>query len=264
MARTLSLALAALISTVMATPMPTPAPAKQEVLAVHKMTTIVVEETRLPVVDDVPYATWAPEFLPITIINSHHNPISTSHAYNPGPTPVGGKPEPGTMRPGETATFAVPTGWGGNVAVVDSRYPIAWMGGDTLIESSFVVPWGSNGIAVADINISYVTGFSLPSTCWCDQSRTVLTGCNLDLFAVAASTGNQCPPPDNLLDTYGLCNNPLRGDLNARDATPFFKPCQGLGYTFPSDDRANSFGFCQAGITCCVGTSCPPHPRQPF
>ena len=60
------------------------------------------------------------------------------------------------MSPSETAIFSVPTEWAGNVAVVDAAYPIAWMGGDTLIEASFVVPWGSNGIAVADVDISYV------------------------------------------------------------------------------------------------------------
>ncbi len=154
MTRVLSLALAALVSMAVATPLATPVQPQQ----VHapKMTTIVVEEALLSIQDGVPYATWAPEFLPITIINSHPNPISTSHAYNPGPTPIGGKPGPGTMAPGETAAFAVPTGWGGNVAIVDSSHPVAWMGGDTLIEGSFVVPYGSNGIAVADIDISYV------------------------------------------------------------------------------------------------------------
>lgn len=157
MTRSLSLALAALISTAVGKPVVTlaPTPVQQKVMA-PKMTTIVVEEALLSINDEVPYVTWAPEVLPITIINSHTNAISTSHAYNPGPTPVNGKPEPGTMAPGETASFAVPTGWGGNVAVVDSSHPVAWMGGDTLIESSFVVPYGSNGLAVADINISYV------------------------------------------------------------------------------------------------------------
>ena len=166
MTRMLSVALAALVSAAAATPVATPAqeqpvpvvtraPAQQKVMA-PKMTTILVEEARLTLNEKVPYATWAPEFLPITIINSHSNAISTSHAYNPGPTPVDGKPEPGTMAPMETATFAVPTGWGGNVAVVDSAHPIAWMGGDTLIEASFVVPFGSNGIAVADVDISLV------------------------------------------------------------------------------------------------------------
>ena len=166
MTRTLLLALAALISATASTPVATQAqqqhvpivtraPAQQHMIA-PKMTTIVVEEEPLTLDEEVPYATWAPEFLPITIINSHSNAISTSHAYNPGPTPVGGKPEPGTMSPSETAIFSVPTEWAGNVAVVDAAYPIAWMGGDTLIEASFVVPWGSNGIAVADVDISYV------------------------------------------------------------------------------------------------------------
>lgn len=150
-------AAAALISTAAATPVPTPVQQQQALLAAPKMTTIVVQEALISALaDGVPYATWAPDVLPVTIINSHTNPISTSHAYNPGPTPVGGKPEPGTMAPGETASFAVPTGWGGNVAVVDSAHPPAWMGGDTLIEGSFVVPYGSNGIAVGDIDISYV------------------------------------------------------------------------------------------------------------
>lgn len=166
MARTLPFALAAFISVAASSPVATPAPqqnapivtqapAQQKVMA-PKMATIVVEEARLTPAEEIPYATWAPEFLPITIINSHSNAISTSHAYNPGPTPVEGKPEPGTMSPSETAIFSVPTEWAGNVAVVDAAYPIAWMGGDTLIEASFVVPWGSNGIAVADVDISYV------------------------------------------------------------------------------------------------------------
>ena len=102
----------------------------------------------------------------------------------------------------------------------------------------------------------------------------MLSGCNIDLLAtqtcppvsidlvcLKTSDSLTCDQEDNLTE-YGLCNNPLRGDLNARDSTPFFKPCQGLAYTFPSDDAGNSFGFCQEGITCCVGKDCPPHPGQ--
>ncbi|KAK7755717.1 hypothetical protein SLS62_002329 [Diatrype stigma] len=158
MTRPLSFALAAaaLISAAAATPVPTPVQ-PQDLLAAPKMTTIVVQEALISAqVDDVPYVTWAPDVLPMTIINSHTDAISTSYGYNTGPTPVGGQPGPGTLAPGETVSFAVPTGWSGSIAVVDSAHPNAWMGGDTLIEGSFVVPYGSNGIAVGDIDISYV------------------------------------------------------------------------------------------------------------
>lgn len=158
MTRALSFAAlaAALISTAAATPMPTQVQL-EALLASPRMTTIVVQEALITAqATGVPYVTTAPDVLPFTIINRHTAAISTSHAYNSGTTPVEGMPSPGTMAPNATFTMAVPTGWGGNIAVVDASHPPAWMGGDTLLEGSFVVPYGSNGIAVADIDISYV------------------------------------------------------------------------------------------------------------
>jgi hypothetical protein len=95
-----------------------------------------------------------PEFLTITIINSHGDAISTSHAHDPnGPSAVSGNVGPGTMANGATAAFAVPTGWIGNVAINDAGWAIT--GDDSLIEGNFVVPVGDS-VAVADVDISYV------------------------------------------------------------------------------------------------------------
>lgn len=59
------------------------------------------------------------------------------------------------MASGATASFAVPTGWAGNVAIVDAGSAIT--GDDTLIEGSFVVPaTGGYTVAVADVDVSYV------------------------------------------------------------------------------------------------------------
>lgn len=96
----------------------------------------------------------APQFLTITVINSHGDAISTSHAHDPnGPSAVSGNVGPGTMANGATAAFAVPTGWIGNVAINDAGWAIT--GDDSLIEGNFVVPQGSSE-AVADVDISYV------------------------------------------------------------------------------------------------------------
>lgn len=96
----------------------------------------------------------APQFLTITVINSHGDAISTSHAHDPnGPSAVSGNVGPGTMANGATAAFAVPTGWIGNVAINDAGWAIT--GDDSLIEGNFVVPQGSTE-AVADVDVSYV------------------------------------------------------------------------------------------------------------
>ena len=64
--------------------------------------------------------------------------ITTAHASNAGsPTPVGGPIEPGTIPDGTTASFAVPTGWAGNVAM--NRANMSITGDVTLLEASFVV-----------------------------------------------------------------------------------------------------------------------------
>lgn len=63
--------------------------------------------------------------------------ITTAHASNAGsPTPVGGPIEPGIVPNGTTASFAVPTGWAGNVAM--NRANMSITGDVTLLEASFI------------------------------------------------------------------------------------------------------------------------------
>lgn len=97
-----------------------------------------------------------PEYLTISVINSHSNAISTVHNSNPSrPEPTNlSEVQPGTIAVGSTATFAVPTGWEGNIAVVDARYKLS--NSDTLIEANYVIPGGEFTHAVADVDISHV------------------------------------------------------------------------------------------------------------
>ena len=95
-----------------------------------------------------------PQYLTITVVNSHGDAISTSHVHAAnGPSAVSGNVGPGTMAAGETAAFALPTGWSGNVAINDAGWSLT--GDDSLIEASFIVPDGYS-VAVADVDVSYV------------------------------------------------------------------------------------------------------------
>jgi hypothetical protein len=119
----------------------------------------------------------------------------------------------------------------------------------TKVEAS--LQW-RNGVLVSAINVSYVDGYSYPSTCTCDEDGEVIAGCNIDLFAT-----NRCP--DHLAD--GSCANPNKDTLNW--ATPFFRPCQGASYTFPNDDGATADGFCPSNkYTCHIGRGAPPSRLQ--
>lgn len=63
--------------------------------------------------------------------------ITTAHASNAGsPTPVGGPIPPGVIPNNTTASFAVPTGWAGNVAF--NRANLSISGDVTLLEASFI------------------------------------------------------------------------------------------------------------------------------
>lgn len=113
--------------------------------------------------------------LTITVVNKHGQAITTSHAHNSGsPTAVSGAVGHGTMAAAATAAFVVPVGWGGNVAVNDASFALT--GADSLIEASFTG-------GVADVDVSYVAGFSLPIVCRC-AGQGWLTGCNKDLWSL--------------------------------------------------------------------------------
>ena len=100
--------------------------------------------------------------------------------------------------------------------------------------------------AVAGVDVSLVNGFTVPVTCECDGNW--VSGCKKNLFD-ARARGAQ--------NAANAAVNPLRADMSATSADPFFAPCEGAAYTFPNDHAANSFGACQTGlISCCVGTAC--------
>lgn len=149
----------------------------------------------------------------------------------------------GVLANGGSASFTVEPGWNGNVALVADENGNSFLGDETLIEGSYNQQGGSDYIF--DIDVSFVTGFSVPVTCSCDVG--VVAGCNKDLFQL-----NSCPNDNGA----GSCKNPER---DGNKATTFFAPCQGAAYTFASDDKANTGnGVCKTNkISCCIGTSCP-------
>lgn len=107
--------------------------------------------------------------------------------------------------------------------------------------------------AVAGVDVSLVNGFTVPITCECDGNW--VAGCNKNLFNVTARA---------FQNAANAAVNPLRADMSATSAKPFFAPCEGAAYTFPNDHAANSFGACQSGlISCCVGTACPASDAEP-
>ncbi|KAK6189578.1 putative secondary metabolism biosynthetic enzyme [Pestalotiopsis sp. IQ-011] len=192
-----------------------------------------------------------PEFLTINIVNSHTAAVSTAHVHDvDSPAAASGNVAGGTLAQGAAASFAVPTGYIGNLALSEAHHPIS--ADDTLIELNFVFAKDYN-VAVADVDVSYVNGYSVPITCSC--SGSVVTGCNKDLLSLS-SCGD--------LSDDNACVNPLRSDFGAVTASTFFAPCQGAAWTYVNDGDADAWGSCQSGqISCCIGTSCPANPNQP-
>ncbi|KAK8030292.1 hypothetical protein PG990_000026 [Apiospora arundinis] len=195
-------------------------------------------------------ATTPPALLTISLVNSYSAAISTTHNSNAGaPPPVSGPTTPGTLAAGATAAIAVPTDWAGIISVNDAKYPAS--DGNSLVEANYQNRT-VEGYAIADVDVSYVNGFTLPITCSCNDIG--VTGCNKDLFLLSA-----CPATAK----HGSCINPLRSDKGASAANAFFAPCQNAAYTYPNDNGANSQNECQNGqIVCCVGASCPPSYKQ--
>jgi hypothetical protein len=96
-----------------------------------------------------------PEMITFTIVNMRDSPISTYHASNPGaPEPSGVDFNPGTMDASATAEFAVETGWAGNVQICDASNTIS--GSDSVLEGSFEVQYPEVGLAILDVDVSYV------------------------------------------------------------------------------------------------------------
>ncbi|KAF3018161.1 hypothetical protein E8E14_010354 [Neopestalotiopsis sp. 37M] len=192
-----------------------------------------------------------PEFLTVHLVNSHTAAVTTAHVHDvDSPSAASGNVGGGTLACGSSASFAVPTNYVGNLALAEAEHPIT--ADDTLIEINFVVATDFGNVAVADVDVSYVNGYSVPITCSCDGA--VVTGCNKDLLKM-----NTCGD----LSEENACVNPLRADMGATAASTFFAPCQGAAWTYVNDGNADAWGSCQSGqISCCIGTSCPANPDQ--
>ncbi|KAK3354001.1 hypothetical protein B0T25DRAFT_569175 [Lasiosphaeria hispida] len=189
-----------------------------------------------------------PATMTMSIINSAGVVLTTTHGYNSGAVPVVGNSAPGTIAVGATAVAAMQTGWAGNVAFNDARWPIL---GDveSLIEGSFVTWPGTvnENTGVISLDVSYVSGFSMPISCFCgSQTGKYLSGCDKNLWAL-----NPCPDDQN--NAAGSCRNPRRYQADVLSALPFFSACAGLAYTYPVDEGADSANECQEpGVITCV------------
>ncbi|KAB5517542.1 hypothetical protein GE09DRAFT_1230894 [Coniochaeta sp. 2T2.1] len=161
--------------------------------------------------------TRGPDFVTFTITNHHTAPIYTKHEVNEGySTERDRMATPGVMEVGAIAEFAVPTGWGGRVAVVENGGGRSIIGDESLIEDNYVVP-NRDGftVAVANVDVSYVDGFTVPIVCGCEGAGLV-TGCSKDPWKL----GTPCPADNGV----GSCKNPLRADTTATQAHEFFRP----------------------------------------
>ncbi|KAI6085873.1 hypothetical protein F4821DRAFT_260568 [Hypoxylon rubiginosum] len=201
----------------------------------------------------------------VTVINSHTAAISTKHDQGPNaPTAIRENNVGDIVKPGETFSFAVPTGWNGRLSMWEDGYAK----GDALdkasiFEASFMpqnvtirnvaTPYNISEAAMA-MDVSYVDGFTVPMVCECDSK--VAFGCNLNLHEV-------CPP--DLQINAKTCKNPYR-DRYKFSVPPanIFKDCANMAYTYPINDIATYMNVtgCWRDTLCCVGTACSPHPNQ--
>ncbi|KAB5523165.1 hypothetical protein GE09DRAFT_1154217, partial [Coniochaeta sp. 2T2.1] len=134
--------------------------------------------------------TRGPDFVTFTITNHNTAPIFTKHEVDAGySTERDNMATPGVMRVGAVAEFAVPTGWAGRVAVVENGGGRDIVGDESLIEANYIVP-NRDGftVAIADVDVSYVDGFTVPIVCECGGVGLV-TGCTKDLWKL----GTPCP-----------------------------------------------------------------------
>ncbi|KAI8963295.1 Osmotin, thaumatin-like protein [Daldinia sp. FL1419] len=185
-----------------------------------------------------------------TVINSHTAAISTLHEAGAGsPTATRIDNQANTIAPGDTITFAVPTGWFGRLATFEKDFGL--VGRSTLLEGSFFI---NSGHAMMAMDVSYVDAFTVPIVCECDGK--VQFGCNLNLHEVC---------PKDLQFNAKTCVNPYRDDPDHPPGPEnIFGDCRGMAYTFPTDDTATKVDLpgCSRSTTCCIGTACKPHPGQ--
>ncbi|KAI0399687.1 hypothetical protein F4802DRAFT_602747 [Xylaria palmicola] len=181
----------------------------------------------------------------VTLVNSHTAAITTLHGQN-GEVLTALHDSGTTLAVNSTAIVAVPTGWGGRIAMAEAGVPIRDRA--SLIEGSVDL----HGRVTLDV--SYVDGFTVPIVCECNN--TVVLGCNLDFI-------HSCPT-EHLIGNK-TCVNPQRDA--GRPVENLFAPCRSLAYTFSTDDVGSHYGLegvagCEKSARCCVGTACAPNPGQ--
>lgn len=171
----------------------------------------------------------------ISIINSYSVALSLDFESNSGaPTPIG-NPTATTIGQAATTAYSYPTNWAGRIYV-----------GKTLNSANSKIEGSVTG--PPDMDASYVDGYSVPIIC---TSGGASSGCTLELFGY---NNNYCNQTDQNLSDFTLCVNP-KVDHDDGTADPFFAPCAGQAYTFPSDNGANKADV-DATINCCIGTAC--------
>ena len=181
------------------------------------------------------------DYMTIAVTNLLDNDISLSFGSAAGgPSPVG-NPLPTTLNDNGFTQYTFPTGWAGRICVG----PNLNLNGSK-IEGSYTGP--------PDIDISYVDGYSVPITCF--SENTPVSGCNIDLF-------NQPGIPCNDLVEGPVCLNPAKNIAPDGPALPFFAACEGAAYTYPNDNEANAGDLKSTLVSCCIGTSCSAPLRQP-
>lgn len=181
----------------------------------------------------------SPPDMTIAITNRYGSRLSLSFGLDVGSPPPYGNPQATELAHASSTQYVFPDEWAGRVAVGPNLNPCG-----SKIEGSF-----KN--SSADIDVSYVDGFTVPITCSSDGEP--VTGCNIDLFKM---------PCDNTVKGP-VCLNPAR-EFPDGPPSPFFAPCAGAAYTFPNDNGANRYGLSNNLISCCLGTSCPAPSRQLF
>ena len=179
------------------------------------------------------------DYMTISITNVYGTQLSLSFASNAGgPAPVGNPSA--TVLPDTSPTqYAFPTGWAGRIYVGPNTNPMG-----SKIEGSITGP--------PDIDVSYVTGYSVPITC--SSEGTAVSGCNIDLFKQPGITcNNQFDGPVCLNSAQNIADGP---------APRFFTACAGAAYTYPNDNEANLSNLKSNPVSCCIGTSCEAPSRQ--
>ena len=222
-----------------AIPQPQPAPVQNNAAVAPPPTTI----TPAPVVQQ-----GGPDGqLTIAITNKYGSPVSMSFDVDAGSSAFVGNPQPTELPDAGSASYTVPKGWAGRVSIGKINHS-----DNSKIEGSFY------GAGNGDIDISYVDGYSVPISC--SVGGKVVTGCNMELFH------QECNVPDSVsgFDADGkpaVCSNGARANPNG-PASGFFSPCAGSAYTFPNDNDANTGMISETFMSCCIGNSCKPSPRQ--